>query len=69
MLEELVVVIIDAFGLEATIGVAILSGFSFIASVLDAVWKDHKQPEIVNHLIKFLSVNVGAASNDPERNG
>lgn len=67
-MEALVAAIVETFGLEAAIGTAIFTGLSFVASVLDAIWKDDDQPEIVSHLIKFLSVNVGRASNDPDSN-
>lgn len=67
-MEAIVLAVVDAFGLEHAIGFAILSGFSFIASVLDAVWKDDDQPAIVSQIIKILAVNVGRATNDPDRN-
>lgn len=65
-MEVLVAAIVDTFGLNAAIGVAILGGLSFVASVLDAIWSDDKQPAWASAVIKLLSVNFGKASNDPQ---
>ena len=66
-MTELLTVIETTFGVDPKIMFAIVSGMSFTASVLDAIWDDENQPEIVTHLIKLFSVNVGKAANDPNK--
>lgn len=70
MIEEIFNTVVQGMGWNQAswvgIVVAVFGVLSLVASQLDSMWPDEKQPAWVGHVVKLLSRNVNKASNDPE---
>ena len=64
-MEDLVSQVVESFGAGPTVTFAVLSGMSFIASILNAVWSDDNMPAWARPVIAILSGSFGKGRNDP----
>lgn len=64
-MDELIFKAVEALGAEATVAVAVITGLSFVASVLNAIWSDDNMPPLVRKVVTILSGSVGKGANDP----